>query len=288
MQFFIRAIVLLFIIPVCTLLAGVVIMFVVLPSLGVVETKSGRYIELALLLVMLVGSTWLYVRSWKKPDGQSAPPRSSTSMRSGFILALAMVIGVPFYYLKYKSSREDAALQQRPGHAAFLAANDLVAGSSQGIAHGNSPEAQELAKALSSRLKEAREMGIDSRKSAPIVSLTHGQFLTYCLLTKDSCVFMVHVPELRKYSSEAKDFITKAAWVAALDITQPHQADLRKLAVGLRGVLLYDRVAAAHLNPAEDQPSIKPGYVIGDTECRKFLQGFFTSASAALDVSSTE
>lgn len=288
MQYFIRFIVLLFLIPFCTLLAALATMFVVLPSLGVVDDKSGRYILMATLLVVFVGSNWLYVRSWKKPDGQSVPPRPSTSLRSGFVWALVMVIGVPFAYVMVRSSREDAELKQQPGHAAFLDANNLLAGRSQGIAHGNSPAAQELAKALSSSLKVAREMGIESRKSAPTVSLTHGEFITYCLLTKESCVFMVHVPDLRKFSPEAKDFITEEAWLAALAITKPQKADLRKLAVGLRGALLYDRVASGNLDTSENTASPKPGYVFGDTECRHFLQGFFASLSPKLDPSPTE
>lgn len=288
MQFFIRFIVLLFIIPFCTLLAALFTMLVVLPSLGVVDDKSGRYILITTVLVAFVGSNWLYVRSWKKPDGQSVPPRSSTSLRSGFVWTLVIVIGVPFYYVAFRSSREKSELIAQPGHAAFLAANNLLAGRSQGIAHGNNPEAQELAKTLSSRLKDAREMGIESRKSAPIVSLTHGDFLTYCLLTKDSCVFMVHVPDLRQFSPEAKDFITEEAWVAALDITKTHKADLRTLAVGLRGVLLYDRVASRRMDASENPASLKPGYVFGDSECRQFLQGYFASLSPKLDSSPTE
>ncbi len=290
-QFFIRSMVLMVVIPFGAIIAAAAMLGIVLPSLDVGSYEQNAYPYIAAFIFVLVGTVGaykIYIRSWKKADVQSVPPRSSTSMRSGFAWALVIVIGVPFYYVSFRSSREKRELMAQPGHAAFLDANNLLVGGSQGIAHGNNPAAQELAKALSSRLKEAREMGIESRKSAPIVSLTRGEFITYCLLTKESCVFMVHVPDLRKFSPEAKDFITEEAWLAALAITKPHKADLRKLAVGLRGALLYDRVASGNLDTSENSAYPKPGYVFGDTECRHFLQGFFASLSPKLDTSPIE
>ncbi len=154
-------------------------------------------------------------------------------------------------------------------------------GSSKGIAHGNMADAQKLANEFSLRLKEARKMGIESRKSSSIASLTGGEFPTYCLLTRKSCVFMVHVPDLRNFSPEAKDFIAEAAWITAMTVIEPFKANLRDVAVGLRGALFYDRVVTGRLDATGNLASVRPGQVNGDTECQTFLQSRFVPRSSA-------
>ncbi len=277
MQIFVRIIVLLFVIPFSALLAGMVTAFFVQPALGVELGKQGAY-PLIVILVGTVGAIWLYVRSWKKPDVQAAtplPPRSPTSMRSGFVWALIIVVGGPIFYVMVRSSWKDAEQRRQPGHAAFQAANTLLTGASQGNAHGNTAAAQELASAFSSRLKEARNLGIESRTSTSIVSLTRGEFLTYCLLTKDSCVFMVHVPDLRNFSPEAKNFIADAAWIVAQDTTEPLKAELRSITVGLRGALLYGRVISGSASSSGKSAFSRHTDINDDTACRSYLQGYF-------------
>jgi hypothetical protein len=52
------------------------------------------------------------------------------------------------------------------------------------------PEGKSLAEVVYKTLHEARIMGTEKRKSSAIVTLTCGEFLTYCHITPDSCVSM--------------------------------------------------------------------------------------------------
>jgi hypothetical protein len=283
MQIFIRIVVILFVIPLAALIAGLPILYLVLPSLGVEPSKHIMYLRI-IMPALVVGAIWLYVRSWKKTAVRSADAdasQPSTSLRSGFVWALAIVIGGPFLYAMVQSSSKDAERKRQPGYAEFQDADILLTGSSKGIAHGNTADAQKLANEFSLRLKEARKMGIESRKSSSIVSLTGGEFPTYCLLTRESCVFMVHVPDLRNFSPEAKDFIAEAAWITAMAVIEPFKANLRDVAVGLRGALFYDRVVTGRLDATGNLASVRPGQVNGDTEGQTFLQSRFVPRSSA-------
>lgn len=219
---------------------------------------------------------WMCFRSWKKSASQPAPPRrSAMSLGSGYITAtIVLTVGV-FIFFVITGSRQEREQKQLPGYAAFHAADDLLMGRSLGVAHGNTPDAQGLANEFSLRLKEARKSGIESRDSPSIGSLTGGEFLTYCLLTRNSCVFMVHVPDLRNFSPEAKTFLADAAWRTALTITEPRQLGLHSIAVGFRGALMYDRVISGRLGSPENPASLRLADINGDTECQNFLQGYF-------------
>jgi hypothetical protein len=247
-----------------------------LPTLGMKEGYVRICVAILALMTPITG-VWLYVRTWKKTDARpsSEPKRSELSMRNGLFTALALLVGVPFAYFRFKDTTEEMTRQQQPGHDAFRKADLLLTGRSEGTAHGNTPEAQALAAEFSLYLKQARKLGIESRKSTSIISLTGGEFLTYCSLTQDNCVFMVHVPDLRNFSREAKDYIADSAWFSALAVTEPRQAALKSVCVGVRGVLMYDRVISGQPGSPARASLLRRIEVDGDDECQEFLQGYF-------------
>lgn len=65
-----------------------------------------------------------------------------------------------------------------------------------------------------------------------------------CHLTEKRCVFLVHVPELRRFDSNGKASLGRVAWVAARTLLREQGVGRpgMELAVGLRGVIAYDRV----------------------------------------------
>jgi hypothetical protein len=253
-----------------------------LPGLGVALDKLDTYARILAWIAAAV-AVWLYVRSWKKADSQPAvsAPSKSSSMGNGYVWALVIVIGGPLIYAMFKGAGEDAARKQQPGYAAFQSADMLLTGKSNGIAHGNTPEAQALASEFSQRLKQARKLGIENRKSSSIVSLTGGEFLTYCLLTQENCIFMVHVPDLRKFTQDAKDFIAEAAWISAVAVTESRQSSLLSVCVGVRGALMYDRVIGGHPGSPANASSLRITELEGNNESQEFLQGFFAISSPA-------
>lgn len=129
---------------------------------------------------------------------------------------------------------------------AFKAADAKISKDSNGTAHGNTPEAVALAGKFSETAKMMRETFIQKgRKSA--LSLTGGEFLTYVHLTDSACVFLVHVPSLRKFTDEAKEAMGQIAWHTAQALAADLSPRRAKIAVGVRGALLYDRALLGSL-----------------------------------------
>lgn len=125
------------------------------------------------------------------------------------------------------------------GKQAFEAANTKIHGKSGGVAHGNTEQAQALALEFSKTAKTLRNKAIERRTSA--ISMTGGEMVTYAHVTPTRCVFLVHVPQLRKFSSEAKEVMGEIAWISARQAAASLQPPPATLAVGIRGTLIYDR-----------------------------------------------
>ena len=157
-----------------------------------------------------------------------------------FIVAFAGFMGFRLFQLA-AYQREHPRLQS-PAEAAFHAADRQIVGGRQGIATGNSPEAVALARQFSTSLKAVRtELFTKGREGA--LSLTNGEFITYCQLRSDACVFLVHVPELRRFTGEAKESLAELAWENAQEVLQEHATSPpRTVAVGLKGAFLYNAI----------------------------------------------
>ena len=229
-------------------------------------------------------SIWLYVRTWERSSsGVAIPgaPRQLLSLGGSlcWTVGIALCIGSGIFALRSVSKKTEVVRQ--PGSRAFHEANLLITSSRKGIQHGNTPKAKELAGEFASRLKVARQQGIEARKSAAVISASGGEFLTYCHMTDDHCVFLVHVPDLRKFTVSAKDYIAEAALTTALNLTAKSGIKPSTVAVGIRGALLYDRALSAALEGGTRISSVPADQVEGDDECVSFLRGYFAPSTAA-------
>lgn len=211
------------------------------------------------LLVATV-ALWIFVNTLGKPaartsiDSRTGMPVTVTTRHAflflppmAWAIVMSCLVGVSMVtmWASIISTPPTAAEQAASaGRNAFEKANLLITSSREGIAHGNSPDAEKLAAAFSEELKAARSMGIEKSSGKSIISLTKGQFPTYCLLTPARCVFMVHVPDLRHFSSDAKDFVAEAAWIIARGLVAD-AGSKSTLMVGIRGSIMYDRVVVA-------------------------------------------
>ncbi len=61
---------------------------------------------------------------------------------------------------------------------------------------------------------EVRDTAFTKGKK-PLFQLSSGQFITYVELHDDRALFLVHVPEYRKFSDEAKKQLAELAWTVA-------------------------------------------------------------------------
>jgi hypothetical protein len=106
---------------------------------------------------------------------------------------------------------------------------------------GNNDEARALAKQYSVAMKAARQIfftGSDKNK----LSFTQGEFVTYCNLLPDRCAFIVHVPQLRNYTSDAETEMTEMAWRMAVNVLRDRSGFTKELAVGIRGPMNFGRI----------------------------------------------
>jgi hypothetical protein len=105
-------------------------------------------------------------------------------------------------------------------------------------AFGNTDAARELAGRFSTLFRQLREIGFSGGQKG---MLTQGHFLTYCRMDPGRVCVLVHVPLLRKFTEEAQKSLLDLAWQTASALLEKQPGT--QLAVGLRGVLLYDGVA---------------------------------------------
>ncbi len=77
-------------------------------------------------------------------------------------------------------------------------------------------------------------------------------FTCACSVRGDTAVFLIHVPDLRKFTAEAKVAMGQWSWAAARvgwsQLPEPRPA---KLAVALKGIALYDRLVTGSAKPLD-------------------------------------
>ena len=127
----------------------------------------------------------------------------------------------------------------------FQAAELDIISDSEGVAYGNSADAIELARKFGEMMAEIREEMFTEDDGG--ISLSGGNFITYCELSESSCLFLVHVPNYRKYSADAKQSLAKLTWTAARSSATGSLTEEDDLAVGMKGVILFGSVMVGKL-----------------------------------------
>lgn len=141
---------------------------------------------------------------------------------------------------------------REPGHEEFTAANLQISAGSGTPGRGNSDEARKLAEKFATDIRTLREAFFTKRKKKSVFSST-GEFLTYCHLDERSCVFLVHVPDLRKFTADAKSDLADLAWATAQEVLRSEvENPPAKLVVATRGIMLYDKVLVGTFQPDEE------------------------------------
>lgn len=150
-----------------------------------------------------------------------------------------------------------------PNEAFKNAEYQIASKRDQPAGRGNSPEAIEMAKLFSERIRElSDEVFTKGRK--PLLQLSDGEYLTFCELHPDRVLFLVHVPSYRKFTSDAKKTLAQLSWLVAQSTTAGHFKGEAKLGVGLRGVLTYGDILLGTV-PASTEDSVT-AFRSGDKE----------------------
>ena len=169
-----------------------------------------------------------------------------------------------------------------PGQEAFEAASGTIAVyDGQQVAFGNTPEAEKLAATFGRTLEGMRHLLFTEGRKARL-SLSQGHFLTYCQLSADRVCFLVHVPELKNFTAEARAHLLDVAWICA----RTAASDLRQskdctLGVGLRGAVLYGGVATG----PDNGTAVKDSDSVADVAR---LYPFFTASAGPVEATAAE
>jgi hypothetical protein len=186
-------------------------------------------------------------------------------------------------YAAYKVFQVAHSAPIQPGKAEFRSANSQI-GSGGAAASGNNDKAIQLAAAMSKFMQTYRENGISHAEKKSFMD-EHDEFRTYCSLREGRCVFLIHVPELRRFTAEAKQSLAEAAWFSA-QVLLASGAEHIRLAVGLRGIAAYDRVLMGeHTTGDAEKSPFKPNVYDG-FNCEKQLIPWFAPPPAPADQTS--
>ena len=154
-------------------------------------------------------------------------------------------------------------------------AEDSIRTDSGGIADGNTDEAKELAREFSELIQELREAFFT--KDGGGISLSGDKFLTYCELREGQCAFVVQVPDYRKFEGDAKESLAELAWMAAQRTVADKLKPGDKLAVGMKGIVLYGRVMVGKVaDPDGEEDGLE-----SNSDQRAKLLPFFEPEEAA-------
>ena len=175
------------------------------------------------------------------------------------VLALAFCGFLGFRVVQFAKYVREHPRQPAPGEEAFREANRQIIGNEGKTAFGNNEVATALARDYAKSLKIMRE-NLFTKSKDDGFSITKGEFLTYCQWNGDSCVFLVHVPELRHFTAEAKDSLSELAWINAQSVMGArHETPPKTLAVGIKGAMLYERIMVGKFvaDPKKDGDGIE-------------------------------
>jgi hypothetical protein len=167
------------------------------------------------------------------------------------------------------------------GEHAFHKADLQIVSDDSGIAFGNSARAVTLAQEYSRTLKVLRT-ALFTKEDTNALSITHGEFVTYCHLDESNCVFLVHVPQLRDFDEDAKKSLEDLAWMDAQMVVQTNFASFPgSLVVGVKGAIFYDTIMVGdYLPESEHIPDGKGIKTRAGLEGVKLLYPYFASEEA--------
>jgi hypothetical protein len=171
-----------------------------------------------------------------------------------WIAPILVIILIGCILKTLSSNIQNSSFELEPGRAEFNEANKIISSTSKGLHHGNTPLAEQLAQTLNGNISNLRSALFTQDKR---LSKTFGpsDFITYCHIKDDSCVFIIRTPKLKKFSRDAKEQLCKLAWISANQTLAKSNIDQElKLAVGLRGFVSYATIYTGSYIPDAKDP----------------------------------
>ncbi len=175
-------------------------------------------------------------------------------------------------------------LQHAPGYEELSQAETIITTPRRGLAHGNTQEAALIAKQVSSEMKTLLQAAfVRSKIGESDQPITEGEFVIFCQMNEHSCAFLIHVPKLIHFSSEAKEAMAGIAYTVACNVLSPeYKKELKRLAVATRGVMMYDRIWIGEEGFSDEDPASHSKEIKHDRMLANALYPFFAPEQSAM------
>jgi len=158
------------------------------------------------------------------------------------LIGFVVLVGIGFVRVAYRVATMPPA-KAVAGEPEFEAANSHLTSmaSKQNLADGNSTAAQKVAASTGKVLQQIIEQAFTGGKPGLGEMYQKRNVAVYCELREDQCAFLMSVPELRHYKSDALKALKQFAWLSAqkaIESSELKNKDI-KIAVGLKGAIFY-------------------------------------------------
>lgn len=175
---------------------------------------------------------------------------------AGMILgygSLAVGAGLSMFDVKPPAAKQNV---RKSDEQNSLDTAEALIGGRSGSTFGNTDEARRWAADYAADLEALDKkvfVGNDDRDDVT------GRYKTWCELHDDRVAFVVNVPEYRKFSEDVRKVVHLNAWVAAQKVAQKKLKAGDRIAVGLRGSVLYGAVMTGSVGdmPGADMVTTK-------------------------------
>ncbi|MCR9118022.1 MAG: DUF4190 domain-containing protein [bacterium] len=195
---------------------------------------------LASLSAVVMGHIALF-SIWGSEGRRSGTPFALGGLIIGYPVLLISGVMAPFYFSAIMEANDPSTPR-----GALNLLEEQITSDRKGTFHGNNEEAKEMAKEFSEVMGDMRDVLLGEQEVSEL-SLTKGEFVTYCELQHDRCLFLVHVPDYRNYKPEAKELVANLAWSTAMLAAREKLPAGAKLGVGLRGIIQYGAVMTGEI-----------------------------------------
>jgi hypothetical protein len=140
-------------------------------------------------------------------------------------------------------------IESTPGQMALQDVERKIVTDAEGTALGNTPQAQEMAKAFGTSMEAVSKVifALSDKK----VKSSGRPYVTWCELRPGRCAFVAHVPDYRRFGDDAKKLLARMAWQSAQQGVKGTLKEGDQLAVGLKGDLLYGAVMLGKVTAAK-------------------------------------
>jgi hypothetical protein len=177
----------------------------------------------------------------------------------GYVMLAASVFSVVYFFgrigQEMAKNKDRPAVQLPAEEIALKAAERAIATDSQGIGLGNTETARRLAGEFARKMEEIDKQVFTDTKAN--FKLSGGHYVTWCEMHEGRCAFVVHVPEYRKFTSDAKKSLAKIAWMVAHSVARTELEPDDELGVGLHGVISYGTVMVGNVTEGDADEGVK-------------------------------